>query len=278
MSANNKYSRFAANHFTSREDVGFSPVEYSHLKFGSDVIAKKFGHELAVKFFNSHSDVILANRCVVIPSPYNHVENAATLMTKHFVNKLNELLVMSSGNCVEMTLIHRKVSYINDYGFLSKEKRRGLIDNDEFYLNKEFIAGKLLICIDDVRITGTHEEKLIEVLQDNHLENRAFFLYFGSYSGSQPDIEAFLNFSGVSSLDDYVALTKQPNHQLIVRPIKYLLSQKDPAAFARALHGFSAELVERLYHACLGEGYHRIPSYQSNIQVLIERVGQLSKT
>lgn len=75
---------------------------------------------------------------------------------------------------MEWDIVHRKVSYINDYGFLSKEDRKALIDGDTFSINRDFWGNKTLIFIDDVNITGTHEEKLIEILDKEGVENDTF--------------------------------------------------------------------------------------------------------
>jgi hypothetical protein len=262
---------FALHQFTNFEDVPFEASDYSKLKFGSDIAARKFGYALAKSFFEKYSDKLMANDCVVIPSPYNFVKNAATLMTLHFVDALNELLVDANGNNVEYSIIHRKVSYTNDYGFLSKEKRKGLIDNDNFYLNKAFLKGKFLIFIDDVKITGTHEEKLKEVLADNKMRNEVAFLYFAEYFGDDPSIEAKLNFAGINSLWDYKDLSEEPNHQIIIRPIKYVLSQ-DGHTFQQVLSSFSKDKLYEIYLGSLAEGYYKIEKYQANLKLLKDYV------
>lgn len=265
------YDRFSVHKFTSFEDAPFKVEDYSRLKFGCDVAAKSFGYQLAEGFFAVHCDKLITNECIIIPSPYNQVENAATIMTKHFMNRLNELMVESCGRHVEYMTVQRKVSYTNDYGFLSKEKRKGLIDNDTFYFNKEYVRNKLLIFIDDVRITGTHEEKLIEILKQRRLKNNAVFLYFAEYFGDQPDIEAKINFAAVSSLDDYITMTRQPNHHVIVRPIKFLLGQSEQK-FEYLLENLDQSVINKIYFGALHEGYYRIPQYQSNFQTLKHRV------
>ena len=188
-------------------------------------------------------------------------------MTKHFIDRLNELLVFAQGKHLEYSLVHRKVSYTADYGFLSKEKRKGLIDNDTFSINRDFVKGKLLLFIDDVRITGTHEDKLIEILEQEHIDNEAMFLYFASYAGNQPDIEAALNFAAIKSMYDFADLTNEPNHHVIIRPIKYLLSQ--PADdLKQALPKFGNDMIFAMYFGCLAEGYYKIPGYQTNFALL----------
>jgi hypothetical protein len=259
--------RSAVHEFYDLETSKFSPERYSQLKFGSDSVAWAFGVELAEDTFEKYADVLLANRVVVIPSPYNHVENAATIMTGHFVNRLNHLLVQSNGSHVEYSVIHRKVSYINDYGFLSKEKRRGLIDNDSFYLNKDFYKDKLLIFVDDVRITGTHEDKLQQILEREGIKNRRMYLYYADYKGDNPTVEAQINFAGVRNVQDYLELAGEPGHHVIVRPIKYLLSLKEEE-FDFAMNSLPFRKKQEIYHGALGEGYYKVPAYQINFNKL----------
>lgn len=267
------HTRFSAHSFSTYEDAPFDVKDYSRLKFGCDATAKKFGYELAEKFFVMHSDKLLANHCVVIPSPYNFVKNAATVMTLHFVDRINELCVEANGRHVEYCTIARKVSYTADYGFLSKEKRKGLINQDTFYINREQMRGKLLIFIDDVRITGAHEEKLVDVLNTRKLKNDAMFLYFAEYFGDQPEVEAKLNFSAVQSPLDYVELTKSEDHHLIVRPIKYLLGQEQ-SSFNMLLEKLAPKFLQKLYFAAVSEGYFAIPLYQNNLTSLKVALGR----
>lgn len=267
-----KSTQFAAHQFHNLEDAPFDPVEYSKLKFGSVKVARLFGRELADAFFAKHSDAIIANPCVVIPSPYNHVKNAATLLTEAFIDRLNDLSVNASGRHVETSIIHRKVSYIQDYGFLSKAKRKGLIDNDSFYLNTDFYKDKILIFIDDVIITGTHEDKLKEILADNDIQNETFFLYYGHYIGNDPADESRINFAAIKSIEDYLELSDEEGHQIIVRPLKYLLGQNYGDLY-RLLNGISLNKLYNIYHGCIGEGYYKLPDYQTNFG-LIRQVGK----
>jgi len=259
-------NRFFVHSFHNLESAEFSVQKYSRLKFGSDRAAREFGYELAIGFFNRHMTTLLSNKCVVIPSPYNYVRNAATIMTGHFCNKLNELLVNAQGAHVDCSLIHRKVSYTNDYGFMSKEQRKSLIDNDSFYLNKDFTDGKVLIFVDDIFITGTHENKLAEILRRDGIENKCFFVYYAQYQGTDnPEIEAALNFSAVKNVNDYIELTMERGHHIIVRPIKYILSQ-DKDTLSQLIKEVETDKLREIYHGCLGEGYYRIPAYQSNFK------------
>lgn len=265
-----------SNHFRHSlyrfEDIDTAPFEtrqYSRMKFGSEAAACAMGRKLAEDTFMVHGSKLIANQCVVIPSPYNYVHNAATVMTKYFIDRINELLVNANGNHVEYSLIHRKVSYTNDYGFLSKEKRKELIDNDSFYFNRDFIEGKLLIFIDDVYITGTHEQKLIEIMERGGIENDSLFLYYARYYGGSPDIEAKINFAHIQTFSDYVNMLNIEECQIIVRPIKYVLAQ-EALVLRKVLPTMTYKHLSELYHGCLAEGYYKIPKYQENFQIIVE--------
>lgn len=254
--------RCSVHKFSGLDQLPFLASDYSKLKFGSDHVAKKFGYELATKVFHDHAPLLLANKCVVIPSPYNYVQNAASIMARHMCDRLNHYLVHANGIPVEWSVIHRKVSYTNDYGFLAKEQRRALIDNDEFHFNSNFVEGKVLLFVDDVVVTGTHEDKLCEIMDKAKMTNPSLFLYYGEAEKDiPPETEAGLNFAGIQTLEDYTKLTNEPNHHIIVRPIKFLLS-RPIEELELALGAMTTEKVRQLYFGCLGEGYHRIPLYQ----------------
>ncbi len=266
--------RYAVHEFddqTSPFDFG----DYSKLKFGDNAAARKFGEQLADGLVQEHISSLLGNRIVVVPSPYNQVKNAATILTGHFVNRLNHHLVTMKGSPVEYSTINRKVSYINDYGFLPADKRKELIDGDEFYFDPGFYSDKLLLFIDDVRITGTHERKLEEILDERQVQNPRMYLYYANYNGSDPTIESRLNFAAVKTPFDYLNIANKVGSHMIVRPIKYLLGLPQ-AQLQETIKGMARETVEQLYFGTIGDGLHQIPAYQANFHNIKDHLDSVS--
>lgn len=259
--------RSSVHQFVDLENSSFCAKEYSHLKFGSDEAAKRFGYRLADDTYEKHKDVFVANRAVVIPSPYNVIPNAATIMAQHFMNRLNWWMIRDGLSHLDWSIIHRKVSYTADYGFLPKEKRESLLNGDQFYLNRDFLKDKLLIFVDDVRITGTHEEKLVEILHREEVQNDCMFLYYAIYGGDSPDIESKINFAGIKTIDDYLELATKPNHHIIIRPVKYMLS-RTTSDIQKIINTMSPEQLEKVYMACLAEGYYSVPDYKENFLMI----------
>lgn len=260
---------FTAEDYDAQQ-LPFVPSEYSRLKYGDDSIAKKYGYELAERFFELHFAVLIVQQCVVIPSPYNFVPNAATIMTRHFVDRLNHLIVQKTGLHVDYATIQRKVNYTGDFGLLDAEARRQLIGGDTFYVHQGFFENKTMLFVDDVRITGAHENRLMEIIDncERLRDSNIHFLYYGQLVGdeSRNDIEAYLN-SAEMTLDMYIEMQREPANHLIVRPIKWLMrmNRKD---FETYLTKSSIKVIRDLYFACLGEGYYAVPEYQCNYHLL----------
>lgn len=264
--AGREYRTFSAVEFDDTK-TSINTIDYSKLKFGDDHVAKKFGYDLAVKYFRHAMGTLTSKRTVVIPAPYNVVQNAASVMTKHFINKLNELLISANGVVVDTTLFHRKVTYTQDYGKLPAEQRAKFLNNDSFYPNINFIENAHLIFIDDVMITGTHEKKLIETLKEFKLTNSADFLYYCSYKGHRAEIESELNTAFVSNIRNYLDVANDPQHNTIVRPIKYVLSLPEQEFTYFLANARKQHLVE-VVNGALAEGYFKIPAYQKNLTAL----------
>jgi hypothetical protein len=267
----------ATHVFTCLDDAPFSVKDYSLMKFGHDEVARKFGYDLAESFFDANRALVIGQPLVVFASPYNYVKNAATIMTKHFVDRLNMLSVFHSGHAVEYSVVHRKISYTNDYGFLSAEERKRLIDGDSFSINKHFVEGKTLLFIDDVRITGTHEHKLVELLDEAGIKlSTAHFLYHANLVSDtiHPGIEAKLNFASVARIADFVEIAHSDGHHMIIRPIKYILSLSE-IDMLEMMECLPAQAIIDAYFGANAEGYFKVPSYQRNFAILKQKAERL---
>jgi orotate phosphoribosyltransferase len=260
----------SAHTFADLESASFPIADYSALKFGSDRSAKRCGHELAEAFYAEHRRLLQTQRCVVIPSAFNVVEIAATILARHFMNRLNDLLTRGGYPIVEWTTMHRSMSYIADYAHLPKEKRAELLKGDRLYLNRDYIEGKTLIFVDDVKITGTHEDKIVAFLAEEGITNERFFAYYARYQGERADIEAALNHAGICTLDDYIRLVSEPNHHLVVRAIRFLLDVPLDVLL-EALPRLPPEFIEKLYLGCLAKEYDKQDGYRIGFEAIRRR-------
>lgn len=269
--------QFAAHQFSSLDSTEFCTSEYSRLKFGSDRIARKFGYEMADAFFAANFEMLTQERCVVIPSAYNVVEIAATILARHFMDRLNLLMVHSGHDIVEWTTMHRTVSYLNDYADVSAEERVELLSRDQLFIKRDFIAGKTLLFVDDIHITGTHEKMICRYLDDIGFSGPVHFICYAAYAGDRPGIEGDLNRSGIRSLADYLPIMQREPMHLMVRTLR-LWMQAEPAVLREALAKVDPDYVDRLYHAILARGYYKVPEMAQGYRIIRDYRHALGQT
>lgn len=264
------FAQFVVHSFDNLDNPTFCPKDYSRLKFGSDFVARAFGDEMAESFYLQHRDLLITDRCVVIPSAFNVVEIAATILARHFMNRLNDLLARDGHRGVEWTTMHRSMSYVADYSFLPKEERARLLEADKLFINRDFIDGKVLLFVDDVTITGTHEHKIVQFLDGLKLKNPRIFCYYARYNGERADIEAALNQSSIHSAEEYCQLIREPGHHLVVRAVRFLLDLPLDELMT-VLRFVDGAFVDRLYHACLAKEYDKLEPYRAGFELIQAR-------
>jgi hypothetical protein len=266
---------FSLHQIDNRETIPFSSSDYSKFKFGSKDIARKFGREIAKSFY---SDLLIHfqnkpeinTQIVVISSPYNFIPTATFALKDYFIQQLNYCLVRDGYPVVEETKIHRTISYREDYGALDAEERMKLIGGDEFHIDEVFCRGKILIFLDDIKITGSHERVIERMYQQYNLENDHFFIYFAELINSQihPSIENDLNFAYVKNLKDLDKIIKNENFLLNTRTVKYILNYHDKLEVRTFLDYQKQSFINTLYHQAIGNSYHLIPEYKTNLSYL----------
>lgn len=266
---------FVVHRFACLDTAPFNPGDYSRLKFGSDRVARDFGHEMAERFFLTHRDRLMNERCVVIPSAYNVVEIAATILARHFMDRLNDLITRAGGDIVEWTTMHRTVSYLNDYADVSAEERLKLLGQDRLYIKADFIEDKTLIFVDDIQITGTHELKIEQFLNEHGYANPTIFAYYAKYTGDQAKIEGDLNRSGIRSLSDFLTMHLEEPAHIMVRTLRLWL-QATPQEREGGFDLVTPAYIAALYHAVLARGYYKVPELKEGFEALRDRYDRLT--
>jgi hypothetical protein len=252
------------------ESIPFSPDEFSKFKFGAKNLARKFGFELAAGFIKN---VLVTNlpkkQIVVLPSAYSHIETASFFLTYFFIQKLNDFLVENLLNPVEEAKIYRSVTYRVDYGEMTAEQRLNLIQGDKFYIDKEFLKDKILVLIDDIKITGTHERIISKMLDDYKIESDCYFLYFAELTDQNisPKIENFLNLHYVKSLQEIDSIIHKEEFVFNTRVIKFLL-QSNHEDFKIFIKSKTTGFISDLFYKAIGNSYNQFIEYQTNLDYL----------
>ena len=262
------------------DNFGFNPTKYSKFKYGNDSIAKEFGNALAEGFIENYlSKNPIIEQIVVIPSPYAFIPTATFGMKNYFVFRLNRWLAENNLPVVQETKVTRSITYKEDYGELDEAQRLNLIGNDTFQIDREFLKDKVLIFLDDIRITGSHERMITKMLKEYHLENETHLLYFAELINRNihPNIENFLNYYHVKSIFDLDDIIKNRSFSINTRIVKFILSS-EPNLFQIFIQNHSDSFLELLYNMAVGNSYHTIEAYQENLNLLklqVLMIGQI---
>ncbi len=265
---------FAAHIITDDKKMSFSRKDYSWFKYGSKTIARKFGRELAGEFIKSKQFVDIVTKykdkqIVICSSPYQFIPTATFAMKDYFIGKLNEKLIEYGVNSAEECKIYRVCSYLTDYGSMSVEERHERITGDNFHIDATFLKDKLVIFLDDIKITGAHERRIRKLIADSKLDCDYMFMYFASLENENidPKIEDKLNLYAISNLLDINYIIRNQEFILNTRVTKFIL-KSDEDEFKNFINYQSEHFQEVLYRNAIGNGYHKSEQFSNNIECL----------
>lgn len=258
--------RYSLHKIQDKNQLSFDANDYSVFKFGDDHVARNFGSSLAKSYINE----MLSKRkhieqIVVISSPYSFIPTASFAMKNHFVNELNFWLSENGLNTVQETKIYRTITYREDYGELSAEQRHQLIKNDHFYIDVNYLQNKLLVFLDDIKITGSHENMIKKMIDENNIINEIHLLYFAELINKEinPNIENHLNYFKIKSIFDLNEIINKSRFVFNTRIVKYLLISKHDD-FITFINQQTSEFQTTLFYLSIGNNYHKIDEYSTN--------------
>lgn len=252
------------------EFIPFEPSEYSMFKYGSKSMARKFGKHLG-KMLSYRLPI--DKQIVIIPAPYNFIPTATFALKDYVISELNKRLIEKGMKLpIQEAKIFRPASYNTDYGNMSLSERRNAIGSEQFHVDKEFLKGKLVLFLDDIRVTGAHEERIIEMIDRIGLECDCEFVYFANVDQSaavDPKIENYLNLYSMKSLLDLDEVIKNDEFIFNTRNVKFILNAK-PEEFQNFINYQRKKFRETLFSNLLGNGYHMEERFTNNVEYLEE--------
>ncbi|MDN3671577.1 phosphoribosyltransferase family protein [Flavobacterium branchiarum] len=261
---------FSLHKILEKDNCPFQEEEYSRFKFGDKSYAEKFAKELFDGFTEQYGELILSNKeIVILPSPFLSIPTASNFLCYYFKKQLNSFLFKNNKKACIESKIYRNQTYVTDYGNLDFEERVKLISNDTYYIDKNFIEGKLCIFVDDIKITGSHEHTVNKILNQYNVNGDFVFVYFAELINKEihPNIENHYNYYSVKNVEDIVNIINSDHFQYNTRIVKYILSlNKDD--FSYLANNISLQKSNDLFHLAISNNYHQILEYQNNINVI----------
>lgn len=265
-------TRYSLHHIHSADEFTFSPAEYSYFKYGDKSYAEKFAKELFDGFISGNEALLDSDKeIVVLPSPYMAIPTASNFLCFYFKKHLDFYLFQKGKKSSILSKINRNHTYITDYGNLNFEDRKNLIANDTYYIDKDFLRGKLCIFIDDIKITGSHEYTVNRILDEYSVEADFMFLYYAELMNFDldPKIENFFNYYAVKNVKHVAEVMNKESFEFNTRIVKYILGLES-SNFDYLTSKVKREQMDLLLELAISNNYHLIKEYENNINTLTQ--------
>jgi hypothetical protein len=263
-----KYKKYFVHGF-DENNISFNKEVFSEFKYGNTCNAL----DMAQEMFNYFKTKVIIdnpkNDIVLYSSPYDKIPTSSLFLTKY----LFELLKNEFPNInFKLDKIDRINTYSADYGLMSAQERFDLIANDTYSFNEKPNKNALLIFIDDISITGTHQIVIEKLIENLNIKNDIVFFYYAKLTdGSNPKIESQLNSSKIKSGEDLINLMKSNCFQFTTRTIKYILNfnNLEFKSFVKMLQDNNLDLIDDLIKLAKSNKYDEIDTYKENLKDLI---------
>lgn len=259
---------------TDQHNCPFSEHEYSRFKFGDSDVAQKFAEELFEGFIAQHKELILAhNDIVILPSPYHSIPTASNYLSLYFKKRMNAFLYQHNRKALVESKIYRNQTYTTDYGNLDYSERIKLISNDTYYIDKNFIEGKLCLFLDDIKITGSHEHIVKKILDKHQAVGEFVFVYYAELINPEihPNIENYYNYFYVKDIESLSTVMNSKSFVFNTRIVKYIL-KLEPANLQSLIENVKADLFDQLFHLAVSNNYHTIEDYKQNLAYINQNI------
>lgn len=274
--------RYAVHVISNKEDLAINPKEYSEFKFGDADIAKKYGEELFKYFVEELFDKYCKNKqeVIIYSSPFAYIPTASYYLTQNFFNLLTNYSKSKIGFGLDLKInkINRCQTYAEDYGAMDAKHRFDLIKNDTYDFECAPSNDSLLIFIDDISITGTHQRVVERLMSEKGYKNDCVFLYYAKLVNFSipPNIENDLNYAQVNSLHSFIELIRKETFLFTTRGIKFMLklpTNEFTLLIEKIMKIRGKEFLIKIYKYSLNNNYNKIDLYRNNIEKLYTFIG-----
>ncbi|MDR3087584.1 MAG: phosphoribosyltransferase family protein [Azoarcus sp.] len=258
----------AAGRFVEESDgSAFDAAAYSRMKYGDADAARRFGKVLAEVLLTASPDVLFDGEPTDFLVAYKAVPPASHYLSQYCLDDINARRVAARREPGRILHVYKTRVAASNYAAASQEARQHELDAISFTLEGRPLRGKHLVLVDDVRITGLAERKILEILIPA-APHRLTLLYLAGFRENvTPQTESVLNDTAVGGLAEIAAFIRTDRFDLNIRTLKRILSAP-PEELADFLALLSARMLEQLLRGALATGTEFVTRYDAGCQIL----------
>ncbi len=247
----------------------FDAYAYSRFKYGSAYMSKQYAQALCVLLRERHPELWQTSALWLTSSAYKFVPTASDSLAKYLFKYLSHTLQGRQAPVIEPVKIARTRLFPADYGNLTQQERKAIMQQVDLYFEQPLPAQQAddLVIVDDIRITGAHEHRLLEFAKKEGFK-RIYFVYIAHLSPkSDPTTEHWLNHMAVRDLRDLWDLWSTEGCLLNARICKFLLSYPDKIALTQFAKALPQRLSSRIAEGMWQDGYAEMALYTAHWEI-----------
>lgn len=269
------------NELYAQGPTPFSQKQYSRLKYGAIAEAQFFGKLLAESFlekFSPHKDAFFLPEWHLTSSAFKCIPTAAYSVTQYFKEAIREKGFPKPEHCK----IIRNTLYDGEYEKLDLHSRLLVMKNCKLALSHYDLKNKTLVVVDDIRVTGAHERRVLDLVTHTQPARIVFaYLAIVEETNLDPVLEHILNGAEVDSIDALVELILTEDVFMNARLCKRLLLWPKPNELEAVLLQLPKHFLIDLAESVKAEGYLTCPKLAPAVFILqkvIQKVLQQEPT
>ncbi|MDX2302302.1 MAG: phosphoribosyltransferase family protein [Microscillaceae bacterium] len=238
---------------------------FSRFKYGSAKAAALFGKQLFELIQDQIPFLLEDQNLLISASPYKSVPPASHAITHALIKNWEN---SSPYTTPQNTKIGRTLLFPSDYSRLDRESRSKLMQKVNLHwIHLPEKSNKKIIVVDDVFITGAHEERLTKFLEKENFEE-VYFIYTAQLvSPVHPTIEHQINHASISTIWDLAQIWHQDGFILNARICKFLLAYSEINELLQFAENIPETWSREIAEGMTQDGYHQMDIYLKNWEI-----------
>lgn len=250
----------------------FDPAAYSRMKYGSRKDTKQFAEEITQTISQDMPSILESETPPLLLVAYKAVQPACGYLSRYSLDIINRERVERGLEPGEVVKIHKGQVTATDYARASAEEREAELTSIDFSLRGASLENTNAIILDDIRISGGAERRILSVIEaldtpPAHLMLGYVALFNPNQALQAPHVEGEINSTEIKSTQDVIQLMSEGDFDLNIRTLKMILGASRDELSAM-IETAKPEYIEEILRGAIDTGPAFIQKYAPGYKFL----------
>ena len=239
------------------------------MKYGDAAATAEFASEIADVLQKELPELISESTPPEFLVAYKAVPPACFYLSRYCLDQLNIERLSQGNEPGRMVHVYKDRVAATNYAAATEAERKKELDDIGFSLEGRKLRGSHTIVLDDIRITGGAERKMLEVLapEDPKLVALGYIALFDKDQAfNNPSVENDLNASVIRSVSDLLPLMRADNFDLNIRTLKLILAT-NPTRLVQFLEQIPERILEAVVRGSVDTGVDFVAQYKDGFTI-----------